>query len=58
MKREDALLKVAHLYDKAEKLEKSVNWNNDAERDSALNKIGHLIIDANYLFAQYYKKGV
>ena len=58
MNRDEALLEVAHLYDQAEKIEKKIDWNNDAERDSALTKIGHLIIDANYLFAQYYKKGV
>ena len=59
MNREETLLELANLYDKANKIERSINWHNDADRDLALTKLGHLIIEANWKFAQVYnQKGV
>lgn len=60
MNREEALLKSANLFLQAEKIEKSINWNNDAERDSKLGRHKSVLFEAlwHYNQAMYGKKGV
>ena len=55
MKKEELLLLAANQFEAAKKIERRANWNNDAERDSALNKSTRLLFDAlwNFTAATY-----
>jgi hypothetical protein len=46
--RNQALLVADGLFEKARKIEKRINWNNDAERDLALNKLGQIFLNAHW----------
>lgn len=46
--RNQALLKAQGLFEKAKRIERRINWNNDAERDSALGRISRIINEANW----------
>ena len=50
--RNQALLVADGLFRKARKIEKRINWNNDAERDLALNKLGQIILNAHWEFVK------
>lgn len=54
-----ALMKATECFLKAEKIEKSIKWNNDADRDSKLCKQDKLLFDMMWnLVASQYQKGV
>ena len=57
MNREELLLEAANLFEKAKKIERNINWNNDAQRDSSLKKLEQIIFDAHWKFNQA-RKGV
>lgn len=46
--RNQALLKADGLFRQARRIEKRINWNNDAERDSALKRLEQIIFDAHW----------
>ena len=48
-------MKAAESYWKADKIEKSINWNNDADRDSKLAKRDKALFDLfwNSVVSQY-----
>lgn len=58
MNKEELLLLAANQFEQAKKIESRVNWNNDAERDSALNKSSRLLFEAmwNFTAATYRKE--
>lgn len=58
MNNEELLLLAANQFEAANKIERRINWNNDAERDSALNKSTRLLFDAlwNFTTATYRKE--
>ena len=53
-------MKADGLFRQARKIEKRINWNNDAERDIALKKLGQIIFNAHWELnkAVYGRKGV
>lgn len=60
MNREELLMKAAESYWKADRIEKSIKWNNDADRDSKLAKRDQALFDLLWysVASQYQNKGV
>ena len=58
--RNQALLRADGLFRKAQRIERKINWNNDAERDKALTDIGRILLEAHWQFnkAVYRNEGV
>ena len=46
--RNQALLKADGLFRQARRIERRINYNNDAERDSALKKLEQIIFNAHW----------
>lgn len=46
--RNQALLKADGLFRQARRIERRIKWNNDAERDIALKKLGEIIFNAHW----------
>ena len=45
MNREECLLKANAAFEKAQKIEKRIKWNNDADRDSQIGKRDKALFD-------------
>ena len=59
MNREECLLKAADALEKSKKIEKRINWNNDADRDSQIGKRDKFLFDFFWYSVQAnYQKGV